>query len=76
MLSDKFVSAGKELNTFKKPVAAPYVRKAFVCKGGKAKLIFEMDSLMKPGKVETCEWEMVKTGGKWLVKKSVSRYKK
>lgn len=44
--------------------------------GGKAKLIFEMDSLMKPGKVETCEWEMVKTGGKWLVKKSVSRYKK
>lgn len=38
MLSDIFVSAGKELNTFKKPVAAPYVRKAFSAKGGKATL--------------------------------------
>ncbi len=38
MLSDIFVSAGKELNTFKTPVAAPYVRKAFSAKGGKATL--------------------------------------
>ena len=47
MLSDKFVSAGKEMNTFKKPVAAPYVRKAFVSKGGKAKLTVTCSGLYR-----------------------------
>ncbi len=34
-LSNLFVSAGKEWNTFACPVAAPYMRKTFTAKGGK-----------------------------------------
>ena len=47
MLSNKFVSAGKEMNTFKKPVAAPYIRKAFIAKGGKAKLTVTCSGLYR-----------------------------
>lgn len=47
MLSDKFISAGKEMNTFRKPVAAPYIRKAFASKGGKAKLTVTCSGLYR-----------------------------
>ena len=51
-------------------------RKIVSCKynGKNAKLVFEMKSV-ENGKMEKTTWDLVKNGGRWLIKKSVSKYR-